>query len=94
MSTMAPRPIHDLKTWPDAFDAVLEEVKQYEVRKFDRDFQVGDYVRLLEFVPDGFTGYTGRHIMAVITYITPPGQWGLPSDVGVLGISPVHMYSP
>lgn len=40
--------------------------KKFELRKNDRNFTVGDYVVLREW---NFSSYTGRAILAKITYI-------------------------
>lgn len=87
---------HCLNTHPETFGAILDGRKRFEVRVFDRPFKLGDELLLQEYVPpilkasenaDGF--YTGRELLVVITYICPPGSWGLPSrGVGVLGIAP------
>lgn len=66
------------------FQAVWDELKPYEVRKADRDFQVGDELLLREWSQD--SGYSGRRILAKVTYMTPPGHWGIPQDVCILGI--------
>jgi hypothetical protein len=42
---------HKLKCWPDLFQAIIDERKNFEVRKNDRDFHEGDKVILLEFIP-------------------------------------------
>lgn len=42
---------HELKTHPNPFAATWYGKKLYEIRENDRDFQVGDWVKLLEFVP-------------------------------------------
>ena len=85
-----PRPIHDLKTWPEFFKAVALGDKGYEIRKADRDFQVGDYVRLQEYDPASKL-YTGAHIMAMITYITAGGAWGIPSGLCVFSIRTIKV---
>ena len=36
--------IHELKTLPEYFDAVFMGKKNFEIRKNDRDYKVGDYV--------------------------------------------------
>lgn len=40
---------HELKTWLPYFDAIVDGTKLFEVRKNDRDFQVGDCLRLIPF---------------------------------------------
>ena len=77
-------PFHELKTWPIPFQAVWDELKLYEVRKTDRPFQVGDELLLREWSQD--SGYSGRRILAKVTYMTPPGHWGLPPELCILGI--------
>lgn len=44
---------HELKSWPEFFQKVLSKEKTFEFRLNDRDFQIGDYVTLLEFIPEG-----------------------------------------
>ena len=77
--------IHSLKIHPEFYRAVAEGRKTYEVRKFDRDFRVGDTVELQEWDPSHKI-YTGRQLSTYISYITAPGSWDLPKTVGVFGI--------
>lgn len=76
---------HDLKTWPEPFQAVWIGVKKYEVRKDDRGYKVGDTLLLREWSPET-KEYTGRQIVAGVTCKTEGGGFGLPSDMCVLGI--------
>lgn len=59
--------IHDLKILPIYFAEVVAKRKTFEIRKNDRDFCVGDMVRLKEWEK---SDYTGREVMARITYLT------------------------
>jgi hypothetical protein len=43
--------LHELKIWPQYFDAVMTGRKNFEVRKNDRGFQAGDVVILREWDP-------------------------------------------
>jgi hypothetical protein len=77
---------HDLRTWPAPFGAMLSGLKRYEVRVNDRDYRAGDELLLREWDPD--TGkYTGRYILASVTYMTPGGSFGLPENLCVMSIS-------
>ncbi len=57
---------HYLKTLPEYFNAVENGTKPFEVRKNDRNYQVGDTLRLQEY-SNGT--YTGRKISKKISYI-------------------------
>jgi hypothetical protein len=57
-------------------------VKPYEVRRADRDYQVGDVLHLREWLPESRT-YSGFAVWVVVTYITQPGERGLPADLCV-----------
>jgi hypothetical protein len=82
-----PRPpmVHELKCWPEPFEAVAQGRKPYEVRKFDRDFRVGDALMLQRWDPKT-KEYSGTAALVPITYMTPGGEWGLPEDICVLGL--------
>lgn len=77
---------HELKTWPKAFEAMWLGLKRYELRKGDRPFGLGDTLRLKEWDPD--TGqYSGREILAEVTYITRAGDFpGLEEGFVILGL--------
>ena len=79
---------HDLKTWPEYFRDVLNQLKPFEVRKADRDFRTCDYLTLREWDPE--TGdYTGRSVCRSISYVLPGGAFGVEEGYVVLGIYPV-----
>ena len=43
---------HELKIWPMYYERVKNGSKTFEVRKNDRNFQMGDTVTLKEFDPE------------------------------------------
>lgn len=57
---------HDLKTVQPFFDDVASGNKTFEIRINDRDYKVGDILKLREY-SDG--EYTGRFLYREITYI-------------------------
>jgi hypothetical protein len=54
---------HALKTIQPYFDHIIQRKKTFEVRKNDREFNVGDILLLKEYP------YTDREIRCEITYI-------------------------
>jgi len=60
--------IHELKCDPKYFRRVYEGQKMFEVRKNDRDYQVGDTIRLMEY-DRGKQEYSEREILLKITYV-------------------------
>lgn len=83
------RRTHDLKCWPEPFAALRRGDKPYEIRVNDRDYRVGDLLRLREVALfHGYAGpYTGEVEERVVTYMTRGGEWGLPADLCVLGLA-------
>ena len=65
--------VHELKTWPKYFEAIVENTKTFEIRKNDRGFEVGDVLELLEFDPER-EAFTGNRIFVRIHYITDYAQ--------------------
>lgn len=86
--------IHELKTWPSPFEAVASGLKTHELRVADRPYKPGDILNLREWIPfdmwnqEKFYGYTGRQIFVEVTYISDPGQWGLPGPYTTYGRFP------
>lgn len=76
--------IHELKILTKYFNAVVDGTKTFELRKDDRDFKVGDLIRLHEF--DG--EYTGRNSLYEITYKLNGGEYGLEKGYCILSIKP------
>jgi hypothetical protein len=80
--------VHELKTWPEFFSAILDGRKPFEIRENDRDFDVGDVLHLREWEPDR-CAYTGRETRVRVTYFVGRGAWGLPPNLCVMGIAPL-----
>jgi ribosomal protein S17 len=77
--------IHELKCWPDFYEAVLNGNKTFEVRKDDRGFKVGDILHLREWNPKTET-YSGRELARTVTYILRGGQLGIEEGYVVMGL--------
>ena len=60
--------VHELKTWPEYFQAIKSGIKTFEFRKNDRDYKVGDILYLTEFCPEERL-YTGDRTIVQVTYI-------------------------
>jgi hypothetical protein len=76
---------HYLKTWPEPFTAILDGNKLFEIRKNDRDYAVGDLLVLQEYDPIEKV-HTKRSLLVLVTYLVRGGDWGLPSELCVMGI--------
>ena len=56
--------LHELKIYPMHFNDILKNNKNFEVRKDDRLYEVGDYLYLREYLPAD--EYTGKEILAKV----------------------------
>lgn len=84
---------HVLKAWPEYFVAIWERRKLFELRRDDRDFQVGDVLTLDEFACVGLGTYTGRVIKARVDYVLrgdEAEQFGLAPGYCIMSIAPLH----
>lgn len=81
---------HELRTWPEPFEAIKRGHKRHEIRRDDRGYAVGDTLYLREFRPGpaaaGLSIYTGRWMRCRVTYLTPGGAWGLAAGLCVMSI--------
>jgi hypothetical protein len=83
--------VHELKSWPEFFAPVYDNVKRFELRLNDRKYKVGDNLHLQEL--DDFGKYTGRSCMRRIVYMLEgvgpgaiPPLCGLHRGYVILGI--------
>jgi len=79
--------IHELKTWPQYYNRVADGQKTFEVRKNDRDFQVGDELVLVYYNPEEPRPMEyGMTLKAKVTYILYGGQFGIEPGYCVMAI--------
>lgn len=76
---------HELKCWPNYFDAIECGDKPFDVRRDDRGFQRGDTVLLRKYVVG--RGYLGPQLRFRITYVLTGGQFGIEPGFVVLGLA-------
>ena len=75
--------LHELKTYPKYFQETIEGNKPFEIRKNDRNFQVGDVLLLKEWEN---IKYTGREGGAMVRYILYDKFIGLAEGYVALGL--------
>jgi hypothetical protein len=80
---------HHLKTWPPFFEEVDQGKKNFELRKNDRNFQLGDILVLQEWTADT-EQYTGRAITKKVEYILEGGSLGLERGYVIMALSDVE----
>jgi hypothetical protein len=75
--------VHQLKTIDPYFTSVKNGEKTFEVRKFDRDYQVGDFLDLVHYNPS--TNQLGERISKRITYMLTDQPY-VPDGYVILGM--------
>ena len=77
---------HDLKIHQHWFDRVLSGAKKAEMRKNDRDFRVGDSLRLREF-DAAEQSYTGNEVTVTVTDVLHGPTYGVEWGYVMLSIA-------
>jgi hypothetical protein len=77
--------IHELKIAPEYFEKVLSKEKTFEFRYNDRNYQVGDILKLKEYHNGN---YSGQETSVQITYILQNFE-GLQPNYTILSIKPI-----
>lgn len=94
--------VHDLKTDPEVFSAVLCGEKTYEIRYNDRNYQPGEILVLKETKHTGQAmrqgsplEYTGRQCAGVITHVLAGPIYGLVEGWAILSFyrASIEQYS-
>lgn len=78
--------VHDLKTWPEPFAAIRADLKPWDFRLNDRDYQVGDKLRLREWSPTDQV-YTGEIEERLVPWILHGGHFGVPKDFAIMSLA-------
>ena len=88
--------IHELKTLKGYFEAQKNGLKNFEFRKDDRDFKVGDTLKLEEIHSEGIAEpvRTGNVLLLRITYILKSNNFnglfaGIEEGYCVLSTEPI-----
>jgi hypothetical protein len=81
--------VHQLKTVEPYFSAVKNGDKTFEIRKFDRDFQLGDILWLTHY--DAATKLLGEAITRIVTYMLTDAPY-VPEGYVVLGMVEDNIY--
>lgn len=75
--------MHKLKILPQYYDSIISNIKHFELRKDDRDYQVGDFIILQEWENGEYTGReTGFKIEYILRNCT---EYGLMEGYCILG---------
>lgn len=80
--------VHKVKILPKYFEKVKSGVKTFEYRKDDRDYKVGDRLKLMEYDLE-IGRCTGNILEVEITYILRHGDFKIPSNYVIMSIKKV-----
>lgn len=80
--------VHDLKVWPEYFNDLSKNRKPFELRRQDRDYRVGDYLRLTPHEPRMPKTDFGKSAILKVTYILADAPaMGLKPGFCILGLA-------
>lgn len=84
--------VHELKCEPPFWWLVSTGRKNFEVRRDDRDFKVGDRLVLREWNGEDYTGRTCERTVAYVLRGVPAMRFGLHSGYAILGLTPQQQF--
>lgn len=77
---------HELKTIQPFFNEVLSGSKTFEIRKFDRDYKIGDFLKLREYNQNTKTYEPNWHYVQITYILSDAKEYGLMDGYCILGI--------
>jgi len=77
--------IHKLKILPEYYDAVVNLDKQFELRKDDREYKVGDFIQFFEYENGEYTGKSSNCFRIQYILRNCP-EYGLMDGYCILGL--------
>lgn len=76
---------HELKIKPNYYISVMSGVKRFELRKFDREYEVGDLIKFIVINDNGQTFKT-ENVYKITYILSDCEQYGLKYGYCILGI--------
>lgn len=84
--------IHHIKCLPEFFERSKAGLKNYEIRKNDRDYKVGD-ILVLEAYDLNKNIFLGEKLERKVEYILPGGQFGIDPEYVILELGIISLKS-
>ena len=81
--------LHELKIKDEYFKEVLRENKTFELRKNDRDYQVGDLIHFVDI--DGNPSYNEKLVFQITYILKDVPEYGLDKDYCILAIKKLEI---
>lgn len=77
--------VHSLKTWPDQFQAVVDGLKTFDMRR--GIFDIDDILLLREWDPE-FSDYTDSHrwVLCVVKYVLQGPIFDIPAGCVIMSL--------
>ena len=81
--------LHELKIEDEYFIEVLRANKTFELRKNDRDYQVGDLIHFVDI--DGNPSYNEKLVFQITSVLQNVQEYGLDKDYCILEIKKLEI---
>lgn len=80
---------HELDSYPEQFEAILQGLKTFMCGFNNQSFRVGDKLKINEFNPETIL-YTGRFVEVRIIYLQEGGANDIPEDYVIMSIKKIR----